>query len=352
MRVFKRGSSWFYDVNFEGKRLRKIIPGARARGEAQNALITIKADILRGEFRIKTEKKIFFEDLVKKYIKYAKNNKDSWERDVFSLKNLTPHFKGMLLSKINPEHIENFKNKRIKEVSPATCNRELSCLRFMFSLAVRYKDVDVNPVKEVKQFKEKQKDMIILDKQQIMKLTETASGHLRVFIILALNTGARKGELLKLRWSDVDFTNLYIFIKETKSGVPRKVPMNSVVVETLKGIKRESEFVFYNPTTKKQINSVYKGFKAASQRIGVPGLRIHDLRHLAATLMVTGGTDLVTVSKILGHSSIQMTMRYSHPTPENMQRAVDKLGEIFITHPDEDQTTKPEKVTTTSFLIH
>jgi integrase len=72
-----------------------------------------------------------------------------------------------------------------------------------------------------------------------------------------------------------------------------------------------------------------RAFKSACKRAEIKGLRLHDLRHTAASWMVEAGVDLVTVSKILGHSSIQMTMRYAHPTPENMKRAVERLVEIL-----------------------
>jgi integrase len=73
------------------------------------------------------------------------------------------------------------------------------------------------------------------------------------------------------------------------------------------------------------IGSVRKAFKAACRRAGIKNMRFHDLRHTFATRLVLSGVDLATVSKLLGHSSIQMTMRYSHPTPEALKNAVSKL---------------------------
>jgi integrase len=99
--------------------------------------------------------------------------------------------------------------------------------------------------------------------------------------------------------------------------------MNDVVLEALRGPKRESEFVFSNPKTKEHVKDIKTAFKAACRRAGIKGVRLHDLRHTAASKMIEAGADLVTVSKILGHASIQMTMRYAHPTPENMRCAVD-----------------------------
>lgn len=166
----------------------------------------------------------------------------------------------------------------------------------------------------------------------------------------------RRGEILSLKWGNVNLVNGYIFIEDSKSGKSRKVPMNSLVLETFRNIKRTHEYVFYNPQTKTHIKDIKTAFKSACRDAGIKGLRLHDLRHSAATRMVEAGVDLVTVSKILGHSTIQMTMRYAHPTPENMQRAVDKLGEIFNKSQQKDFDSiisiKPEKQATHTFLYN
>lgn len=329
MRVFKRGKSWYLDINFDGNRIRRKIEGARTKTEAQAALITVKADILRGEFKIRKAKQILFKDFAEKYLKYSKKHKKSWRSDQTSLNKLKAFFKDTRLSKISPGLIDDYKLKRVDEVKPASVNRELACLKFMFSLAKKWDYADRNPVREVKLFRERKIDMRILDKEEISRLIEASNTHLKPIIIIALNTGMRKGEILNLCWRDIDFDKLFIFVKETKSDIPRKIPMNSFVMQTLKGIKRESEFVFYNLDTKKRIKNVKSSFKTACRKIGVPNLRFHDLRHTAATYMVTGGVDLVTVSEILGHSDIKMTVRYTHPTPENRRKAVGVLAAIF-----------------------
>lgn len=183
--------------------------------------------------------------------------------------------------------------------------------------------------KKSKLFQEQKIEMRILDKEEINKLLDNSCDHLRSIIIIALNTGMRRSEIFKLKWKDIDFITNHIFIKETKSAVQRKIPMNSIVSSTLKNMKRESEFLFYNPKTMDHIKDVKTSFKAACRRSGIRDLRFHDLRHTAATTMVIGGIDLVTVAEILGHSDIKMTMRYAHPTPENKRKAVNVLASMF-----------------------
>ncbi|MGB2763949.1 MAG: site-specific integrase, partial [Candidatus Aminicenantaceae bacterium] len=138
-----------------------------------------------------------------------------------------------------------------------------------------------------------------------------------------------------LRWNDVDFIDRYIYIKVTKSNVMRKIPMNSLVVATLKRIKRENDFVFPGPRTGEQYSDIFYPFKQACRKADIKDMRFHDLRHTAATLMIIGGIDLVTVKEILGHSSIEQTMRYAHPTPENKRKAVNVLASIFESRQEE-----------------
>ena len=335
MRVYQRGQIWYVDYYYDGRRIRKKVGSEK---DAENALAAIKADILRGEYRFKKDSRISFEDFAERYLEYGKiNKKRSWQRDRWSIENLNSHFKGKLFSKITPLQIEDYKRKRLEKVLPATLNRELACLRHMFNLAKKWKVVYENPVNEVKFLQERKIEIRVLTREEAERLIDAVPDYLKPIIVIALNTGMRRGEILNLRWNDIDFDKYYIFIKEAKSGVARKVPMNSLVAETLKDIKRESNFVFYNPKKRDRRKNVYTAFKSACRKIGIPDFRFHDLRHTAATLMVMGGVDLVTVKEILGHSRIEMTMRYAHPTSENKRKAVAVLDSIFRKRPGTKQ---------------
>ena len=327
MGVYKVGNKYYIDFYIDGRRVRKPVGSKR---DAENALTAVKADILRGEYKFKKDRKIRFEDFAKEYLEYAKTNKKSWKRDELCLKTFIPFFGNMLLSKITPLHIEKYKRMRLDEVKPGTVNRELACLKHIFTTAEKFRKFeDKNPVKEVRFLQERQYVMKVLDREEIKRLISSAADHLKPILIIALNTGMRKGEILNLKWNDVDFISHFIHIKESKSNIMRKIPMNSIVAATLKDIKRENDFVFPSTKTKEPLTNIFHSFKMACRKANIKDLRFHDLRHTAATLMVTGGIDLMTVSQILGHSDIKMTMRYAHPTPENKRRAVDVLASIF-----------------------
>jgi len=347
MGVYKVGNTWYIDYYCDGLRIRESVGPMKT--EAKAALEARKGEIRTGKFHLKNEKQIFFEKFSNEYIKYAKVNKRSWRRDVASLKHLEPYFKGLSLSKITPKHIEDYKRNRLKKVKPATINRELALLSFMFNLARKWNYTNENPVKEVKSFQEQKIVMKILDREEAERLIEASEDRLKPLIIIALNTGMRRGEILSLCWKDIDFIDHYIFIKKTKSGVTRKVPMNSLVAATLKGCKRKSEFIFYDPKTDGPLR-IDKRFKTACKNAGISDLRFHDLRHTAATTLIMNGVDIVTVKEILGHSRIETTMRYSHPTPENKRKAVNVLATVFGQKVDTIRSYKENIIPVTSLF--
>lgn len=324
--IRKIGRKWYVDLRADGRRVRKVVGSRR---DAERALTAIEADVLRGTYRFKRETRTRFDDFAESYLEHSKANKRSWQRDRTSLKSLSGCFGDMLLSKINAGHIEKYKSLRIAEVSPASVNRELACLSALFTLAKKSKLVDENPAREVQNLQERKIAMKVLNEEEARRLVDVSTGSLKSIVIIALNTGMRSGEIFSMRWNDVDFDQHFIFIKMTKSGVARKVPMNAVVAAALKTMKREGEFVFVNPKTGRPLTTVHRSFKSACTKARINDLRFHDLRHTAASWMVMGGVDLVTVAQILGHSDIKMTMRYAHPTPAARRQAVDVLAAAF-----------------------
>jgi len=324
-----KSGKWIIDFTFKNRRIRRVI-GERKQ-EAEAAAIRIKNDILTEKYGFAKPKRIIlFEKFAKEFLElHSKQNKKSWGRDDTSLKHLVSFFKGKALSDITPELIEKYKAKRREQVSSATVNRELACLKTLYSKAVEWDKIQLNPAIKIKKLKENGFKERILTNEEMKNLIEVASPHLKPVLTIALNTGMRRTEILSLKWKDVNFSKGYIFIEDSKSGRSRKIPMNIMTLETLKDIKQASEFVFFNPETKTCIKDVKTAFKTACKKADIKNFRFHDLRHTAATKMIEAGIDLVTVSKILGHSNISMTMRYAHPTPENMQRAVEVLAEAF-----------------------
>jgi integrase len=322
---------WIVDFTKGGKRIRQF--AGFSKGQARNTLARMIIDKLDEKLGLKRPGKsedVPFEKFADDFLAlYSKPNKKSWQRDEYSLKSLKEFFKGETLQGIGAQGIERYKAKRQTEVSPATVNRELACLKTLLNKACEWGHISASPASRVRKLRENNGRERILSSQEAGRLIECASPEIKPILIMAFNTGMRRNEILSLKWADLDFTRASILIGDSKSGRSRKIPMNGLVFEVLKALPRTSDFIFSNPETKTHIKDIKTGFKSACKKAKISGVRLHDLRHTAASKMIEAGIDLATVSKILGHASIQMTMRYTHPTPESMKLAVEKLGEIL-----------------------
>jgi integrase len=144
-------------------------------------------------------------------------------------------------------------------------------------------------------------------------------------VTVALNTGMRRGEIFNLKWFDLDFPRGLIKIQESKSGKKRIVPMNETVRELLESLERNSEYVFPSPKTNGKLTDIKHSLTSALREAKIKDFCFHDLRHTAATRMADAGADAFTLMRILGHSDIRMTTRYTHATDQALKRAVTNL---------------------------
>jgi integrase len=309
---------------------------ARTLTQAKELAITIRADALRGKLGFLDKSKDqspTLESFVKDYMEHAKANKRSWVHDEFRARRLCGAFGWKRLSEITSWDVEQYRLNRKKQAQPATVNRELALLRHMFNLAIEWGKAEKNPVSTRNHFfKEPNHRIRVLspeEEHQLMTaLDKPTRQHVKAITSVALHTGMRLGELLRLRWKDVDFATGYIAVNQTKSGELRGIPMNRVVREMLQSLPRMSGSVFGSPFNDQPVKSIRTAFERALREAGIESFRFHDLRHTAASRMVMSGVDLVTVKEILGHKDIKMTLRYAHPTPESKRKAVETLAEF------------------------
>jgi len=226
---------------------------------------------------------------------YAKPNKRSWKRDEFSIKCLSTFFCEKYLHEISSFDVENYKHHRIQEVSSSTVNRELSCLKTIFNKAIEWGKIHKNPTNKVKPFKENKHRLRYLNKEEIKALYNACAEHLKPIIIVTLNTGMRKGEILNLEWEQVDFRQKIIYLLDTKNNEKREIPMNAVVFDTLLKVKKhpDSPYIFCNKDGE-PYGSIKTVFWHALKRTGIKNFRFHDLRHTFASHLVMAGVDLNT----------------------------------------------------------
>lgn len=238
------------------------------------------------------------------------------------------------MRQITPPMIETLKQKWLntptkhgQKRSPATVNRHLGVLSKIFSLAEDADLVENNPCKRVRKFRlNNQRVRVLSATEEIDLLSALGNNELvKQIVVFALNTGFRRGEIFDLKWFDVDFSRGLIQIRESKSNRKRVVPMNATILTLINGLVRSSEYVFPSPKTGIRLNQIKRSFRRAVDEAGLQDFRFHDLRHTAATRMADAGADAFTIMKILGHSDIRMTARYTHATDAALRRAVTNL---------------------------
>jgi integrase len=243
-------------------------------------------------------------------------------------------FKGKTLRQITPPVIESFKQKFLatptkfgRKRSKTSVNYHLSILSKIFSLAVDADLIESNPSFKVKKLKNNNERERVLSDDEESRLFDSLGENYLVknIVTVALHTGMRRGEIFNLRWFDVDFKRELIQVRESKSGKKRLVPMNVTIKGLLSGVERISEYVFASPKTNGKLTDIKHSFVSALRKAEIEDFCFHDLRHTAASRMADAGADAFTLMKILGHSDIRMTTRYTHATDKAIRRAVTNL---------------------------
>jgi integrase len=329
---------WVKYTNAAGKIVQRST-GTDSSSEAKKLEAKWREQVFRvkqwGEEPMRT-----FESFMTPFLEAKANVKKSMERDVFSVKRLQPFFTSADMSRLQRKHVISYiEHRRQCGALPGTINREIGLLSAAYNFARHDLGWRIeNPAAHTK-LKEPEGRGHYLRPEQVQRLVlaaeeEPRAPHLSAFITLAVCTGCRKGELLSLRWVDVDYeqSTLRIGGKVSKNGKTRGVPLSKEALKALNTQRRftmkhcpETPWVFANKLGER-IQSVQTSFETARRKAGLDDCRVHDLRHTAASLMVKSGVPLAVVRDVLGHSTIKMTERYAHLAPENLRKAVELVG--------------------------
>jgi integrase len=327
------GKTFAIHYQIEGKRVRHAVKGAQTRAEAITVLNIERTDAFREAHGLKRETpKLTFAEMADKYLeKSAKPNKKSWKSDETYLKTLKNEFGKLMLRDVTAEKIEDYKSRRLEVgLKGSSINRHLACLGVLFSTAIKWGYAVDNPVRQVKKFSEKGNVRErILSPDEEVRLTPVLPEYVRHIVSVAINTGMRRGEILSLKWADVDFDAEIIRIVKSKSGKPQTVPINSSLLSelrTLRATAGKNEHVFTNPETGKHYVDPKRAFKSALVAAGISGLTFHGLRHTCATRLIKF-VDVATVRDVMRHANIATTGRYLHPQADEKRRAVERLCE-------------------------
>jgi integrase len=333
MGLYKRGRNWWMAYAFEGRTIREST-GTHSKKTAQKVYAERVSAVTHGRFDINLVKRSpTLADFADEYLEiYSKSNKQpqSFRRDQTSIKNLKAFLGQKTLNEIRPMLIEHYKRKRLdKGRKPGTINRELACLKHIYTVAVKNGRATSNPVKEVKLLREDNVITNVLSREHEQSLLDNAAPHIHRVVVCAVETGMRLGEILGLKWDQVDISRRLILVTKTKTGRNREIDITDRLLAVLKRTRRqEREGHVFRGLDGELMLSVKEGYKNALERAGLKEkkYRFHDLRHTFATRLVEAGADLITVQQLLGHSTILTTQRYAHPSADARRAAMARLS--------------------------
>jgi len=331
--VFKRGTSWYIDYRYKGRRIRKKI--GPSKKVAVLALKDTELKIARGEFLgIYEEKKILFRDFAGEFMAYVETNASAGTAKQYSMMiraTLVPFFGDKYLSQITKKNVEDFKTERAKTVKPKTVNDDFILLKAMFGRAVEWGYASQNPTQGVKRLKVLPKKPRFLSREEGTKLLGAVPDEWKALIATGLYAGLRAGELTNLQWQDVDLKNRTITIQgkddwQPKNHKVRVIPISSKLLAYLRKHPRHitSPYVFCYPDGSKY-SQLDRKFIPITRRAELTDVTPHTLRHTFASWLVMRGADLASVQKLLGHSDIATTMIYAHLAPDHLKAAVERL---------------------------
>src|SRR5207237_3712818 len=252
------------------------------------------------------------------------------------------------LGQITRAEMETWRRKKMTTCRPATINRDLSRLRRMFSLAVEWGLLEESPMKSMKFLRENNARTRYLSLEECQRLIANCiAPHIRALVGVALHSGMRLGEILNLRWYDLDFASGFILVRDSKNGESRHVPMDATLSALFRAYPhRLGTDLVFSSSSGGHIVDVRTGFQNACKRAGLIDLHFHDLRHTFASQFVMSGGDLYILKEILGHKSITMTQRYAHLSPTYKIKAIDRMNTLWAgatpqTNPSEVLSESP-----------
>ena len=348
MGIFKRKGSEFYwmDIIAGGKRFRESTK-TKNKKQAEAIYANRYFEIVNGKWvqnpepEVK-ENRFTFAELAEKYLAWVYGKQVSYVNKKSAINNFfINRFK--FLDEIKIYDIEKLQSELIaKGYQKSYINKSFSVFKHMFTKALDWEMIDESVLQKVRRLKNlggMNKILRYLTKEEIGVLISNCPPHLKPIVLIALNTGMRKSEILNLTWDRVDLKNRLILLDKTKNGERREIPMNKLTVELFSSLPRHLRvpYVFCN-NRQKPYKNVTEGFQSALKKSGINNFRFHDLRHTFASILVMAGVDISSVSELLGHTSIKMTQRYAHLSPAHLRKAVEIFENVtFSSHFEEER---------------
>lgn len=330
----------YYAVFSINRRHKWIRIGKVDKKQARKVLKQLELDFTKGKLNLSPTKNILLYDYLNEYLKFSKTNKarNTYRLELGIANNLKSFYGNIMLTELNNKSIEDYKSERVsKGLKPNSTNRELMIIRFLLGKAKDWEYIDNIP--KISVLKVPKKPPKFLSVEDANKLIASSNMWLRAIILLLLNTGMRIGEVLELKFSDIDLDKGVILATSKKTKDYRVIPINKNLESILEWYTKyyvnprtmkvsirhasQKEYIFCHPDGS-SIKSIKTSFNKACKRAGIEATP-HTLRHTFASHLVMNQVDLVSIKELLGHSNISTTMIYSHVSEEYKEKTVARL---------------------------
>ncbi len=228
----------------------------------------------------------------------------------------------------------NEPNIRNKYRTPATVNRYMAALSHTFTIACKELEwMENNPIMKISKAKEPRGRVRFLsdsERKALLAECQASSNHyLYTIVVLALSTGARRNELLKLKWQDITIKSGQGTIQESKNGERRSLPVKGLALQLLQEQSKvrnlHCDYVFASPNKCQPID-IRSAWDTAIKNAGIDDFRFHDLRHSAASYLAMNGASLAEIAEVLGHKTLQMVKRYAHLSEAHTASVVERMN--------------------------
>jgi len=325
MGLYHRGKFFWFSITYQGNRIQESLKTDN-RKLAEKLYAKVLTDIVEGRyFETAKAKTIQFQDMTDKYLKEHAHSRDSR-----TVETLLTFFAGYVIYQIKTKVIAEYRSMRLKSVKPATVYQELALLRRMFNVAIKEwewcKDNPVSRLSFSVGNRNARDRWLTMEEEKLLLEKATNPFWLRSLIMVALHTGMRRGEILDLRWQNVDLLKRLIRIVKSKNGEKRSIPMSNTLFNLFKEINVRDISGRVFPISG---SSLRHAFDKVTEKASLEDFHFHDLRHTFATRLVQNGVDLYKVKELLGHKTISMTMRYAHHYPESLRSSVEVLDNCY-----------------------
>ena len=305
--------------------------------QAKKAAHRLRSEVVLGgcPAEQKAEKKAIplYAELAEQHLAHAKTYQRSYDTtEMYMRRHILPRWAKTRLTDIGSQDVTAWLAEKAAEgLAPATVEKIRVIFSRSFELARQWKmsGAEINPIRDVprRRFSNaRERFLTTKEAERLFKaLDASESPQLKNIVMLLLLTGARKTELLTAEWRHVDLERRAWFIPTTKTGKPRYVPLSQAAMDVIEALPRWDgcPWLLPNPATLHFYQDIKKPWQNVRAAAGLGDLRIHDLRHSAASFMINAGVDLFAVGKILGHADHQSTMRYSHLANDTLMKAVE-----------------------------